>query len=69
MIAAISKDTPGMPIAIVKTTQSKITADTICLEAEVAVLTGCLTEKQAYASIDCVTIFLFAGMMLSLIHI
>ncbi len=28
-----------------------------------AVLTGCLTEKQAYASIDWVTIFLFAGMM------
>ncbi len=27
------------------------------------VLTGCLTEKQAYASIDWVTIFLFAGMM------
>ena len=31
--------------------------------AIVAVLTGCLTEKQAYASIDWVTIFLFAGMM------
>ena len=31
--------------------------------ALVAVLTGCLTEKQAYASIDWVTIFLFAGMM------
>ena len=31
--------------------------------AVVAVLTGCLTEKQAYASIDWVTIFLFAGMM------
>jgi anion transporter len=29
----------------------------------VAVLTGCLTEKQAYASIDWVTIFLCAGMM------
>ena len=28
-----------------------------------AYLTGCLTEKQAYASIDWVTIFLFAGMM------
>ena len=27
------------------------------------VLTGCCTEKQAYASIDWVTIFLFAGMM------
>ena len=26
-------------------------------------MTGCLTEKQAYASIDWVTIFLFAGMM------
>ena len=32
--------------------------------ALVCVLTGCLTEKQAYASIDWVTIFLFAGMML-----
>lgn len=31
--------------------------------AIVAVLTGCLTEKQAYQSIDWVTIFLFAGMM------
>ena len=31
--------------------------------AVVCVLTGCLTEKQAYASIDWVTIFLFAGMM------
>ncbi len=33
------------------------------LGAIVSVLTGCLTEKQAYASIDWVTIFLFAGMM------
>ena len=33
------------------------------LGALVCVLTGCLTEKQAYASIDWVTIFLFAGMM------
>ena len=31
--------------------------------ALIAVLTGCLTEKQAYQSIDWVTIFLFAGMM------
>ena len=31
--------------------------------AIVSVLTGCLTEKQAYASIDWVTIFLFAGML------
>jgi anion transporter len=31
--------------------------------AMVCVLTGCLTEKQAYSSIDWVTIFLFAGMM------
>ncbi len=31
--------------------------------ALVCVLTGCITEKQAYASIDWVTIFLFAGMM------
>ena len=31
--------------------------------AVVAVLTGCLTEKQAYNSIDWVTIFLFAGMI------
>ena len=31
--------------------------------AMVAVLAGCLTEKQAYSSIDWVTIFLFAGMM------
>ena len=31
--------------------------------ALVAVLTGCLTEKQAYASIDWVSIFLFAGMI------
>lgn len=31
--------------------------------AVLCVLTGCLKEKQAYASIDWVTIFLFAGMM------
>ena len=31
--------------------------------AMVCVLTKCLNEKQAYASIDWVTIFLFAGMM------
>ena len=31
--------------------------------ALVCVLAGCLTERQAYASIDWVTIFLFAGMM------
>jgi len=31
--------------------------------ALVCVLSGCLSEKQAYASIDWVTIFLFAGMM------
>ena len=31
--------------------------------AMLCVLTKCLTEKQAYASIDWVTIFLFAGMM------
>ncbi len=31
--------------------------------ALVCVLTGCLTEKQAYQSIDWVTIFLFAGML------
>ena len=29
----------------------------------ICVLTGCLTEKQAYVAIDWVTIFLFAGMM------
>ena len=33
------------------------------LGAIVLVLTGCLTEKQAYRGIDWVTIFLFAGMM------
>ena len=31
--------------------------------AILAVLAGCLKEKQAYQSIDWVTIFLFAGMM------
>ncbi len=31
--------------------------------ALVCVLTGCLTEKQAYLGIDWVTIFLFAGML------
>lgn len=31
--------------------------------AILCVLTGCLKEKQAYTSIDWVTIFLFAGMM------
>ena len=32
--------------------------------AILCVLTGCLNEKQAYTSIDWVTIFLFAGMIL-----
>lgn len=36
---------------------------TAIIGALVYVLTGCLTEKQAYSSIDWVTIFLFAGMM------
>lgn len=36
---------------------------TAIIGALVCVLTGCLTEKQAYSSIDWVTIFLFAGMM------
>ena len=31
--------------------------------AMLCVVTGCLNEKQAYTSIDWVTIFLFAGMM------
>ena len=31
--------------------------------AMLCVLTGCLNERQAYTSIDWVTIFLFAGMM------
>ena len=31
--------------------------------ALLCVLTGCLTEQQAYASIDWITIFLFAGMI------
>lgn len=31
--------------------------------AVLCVLTGCVTEKQAYSSIDWVTIFLFAGMI------
>ena len=36
---------------------------TAIIGALVCVLTGCLSEKQAYSSIDWVTIFLFAGMM------
>ncbi len=36
---------------------------TAIVGALVCVLTGCLTEKQAYSAIDWVTIFLFAGMM------
>ena len=31
--------------------------------AILCVITGCLKEKEAYAGIDCVTIFLFAGML------
>ena len=31
--------------------------------AVLCVLTGCITEKQAYNSIDWITIFLFAGMI------
>ena len=31
--------------------------------AIICVITGCLTEKEAYAGIDWVTIFLFAGML------
>lgn len=36
---------------------------TAIMAALVLVITKCLTEKQAYAGIDWVTIFLFAGMM------
>ena len=43
--------------------QKQLISGLILLGVLVAVLTGCLTEKQAYASIDWVSIFLFAGMI------
>ena len=51
-IITIAVGIPGVSLEI-----AAITGALVC------VLTGCLTEKQAYASIDWVTIFLFAGMM------
>lgn len=42
----------------------KVTAEMVAIiGALLCVLTGCLTEKQAYNGIDWVTIFLFAGML------
>ena len=47
----------ALDIKLISLEMAAITGALVC------VLTGCLTEKQAYASIDWVTIFLFAGMM------
>ena len=52
VIITVAVGIPGVSLEI-----AAITGALVC------VLTGCLTEKQAYASIDWVTIFLFAGMM------
>lgn len=46
-----------MAIDIVPLEVAAVTGALLC------VLTGCLTEKQAYNSIDWITIFLFAGMI------
>lgn len=46
-----------MAIDIVSLEVAAVTGALLC------VLTGCLTEKQAYNSIDWITIFLFAGMI------
>ncbi len=52
VVAVMALDIKGVPLEM-----AAIIGAIIC------VLTKCLTEKQAYASIDWVTIFLFAGMM------
>ena len=52
VLAMVLEDTIGVPMQI-----------TAIIGALACVLTGCLTEKQAYAGIDWVTIFLFAGML------
>lgn len=46
-----------MAVDIVPLEVAAVTGALLC------VLTGCLTEKQAYNSIDWITIFLFAGMI------
>ena len=52
VLAMAMEETIGVPMQV-----SAIIGALAC------VLTGCLTEKQAYAGIDWVTIFLFAGML------
>ena len=52
VVVLMALDLKILPLEIVAT-----------MGALACVLTGCLTEKQAYQSIDWVTIFLFAGMM------
>ena len=51
-------------ILVMALSPAGITLEMAAIAGAIAcVQTGCLTEKQAYASIDWVTIFLFAGMM------
>jgi di/tricarboxylate transporter len=52
VIALMALDLKVLPLEVVST-----------LGAIACILTGCLTEKQAYQSVDWVTIFLFAGML------
>lgn len=54
ILVVISMAIPGNPVPL------HVTA---IIGAIACVLTGCLKEKEAYVSIDWVTIFLFAGMM------
>lgn len=52
VIALMALDLKALPLEVVST-----------IGAIACILTGCLTERQAYKSIDWVTIFLFAGML------
>lgn len=52
VVIFMALDLPTIPLAT-----AAVTGALLC------VITGCLTEKEAYAGIDWVTIFLFAGML------
>ena len=54
----------AMVVILMALDLKKMPLDVVAITGALAcVLTGCLTEKQAYKSIDWATIFLFAGMM------
>ena len=61
--AAASSHDKSKQIIVLVTFAVAVVQVTAIMAALILVITKCLTEKQAYAGIDWVTIFLFAGMM------